>query len=133
MSDCNPCKIPMDPKIKLSKESTSPLIDATFYIRLVGSLRYLANNRPDLVFSVAYVSRFMQEPRADHLVPVKHILRYVARTVELGLFYERGKGEELALEGYSDSDLASDVDGCKSTIGLIFFLGRSPVSWQSIK
>jgi hypothetical protein len=86
-----------------------------------------------MAFSVGYISRFMQESRADHLVVVKHILRYVAGTVELGLFYQRGKGEEAALDGYCDSDLAGDVDGHKSTTGLIFFLGRSPVCWQSIK
>jgi hypothetical protein len=133
MSYCNPCKIPMEPKIKLSKENVSPLVDATLYRSLVGSLRYLANTRPDLAFSVGYVSRFMQEPHADHLAAVKHILRYVAGTSESGMFYQRGNGEELALEGYSDSDLAGDVDGRKSTTGMIFFLGRSPVSWQSIK
>jgi hypothetical protein len=133
MSNCNPCKIPMEPKIKLGKESVSPLVDATLYRSLVGSLRYLANTRPDLAFSVGYVSRFMQEPHADHLAAVKHIVRYVAGTSELGLFYQRGNGEELALEGYSDSDLARDVDGRKSTTGMIFFLGRSPVSWLSIK
>jgi hypothetical protein len=41
MIDCNPCKIPMEPKIKLSKESTSPLVDITLYKSLVGSLKIL--------------------------------------------------------------------------------------------
>jgi hypothetical protein len=62
MSDCNPCKIPMESKINLSKESSSALVDATQYRSLVGSLRYLVNTRPDLAFSVGFVSRFMQEP-----------------------------------------------------------------------
>jgi hypothetical protein len=35
--------------------------------------------------------------------------------------------------GYSDNDLSGDVDGRKSTTCLIFFLGDSPVSWQSAK
>jgi hypothetical protein len=61
MVDCNPCKAPMEPRLKLSKESTSPppLVDATFYRSLVGSLRYLVNTRPGIVFAVGYVSRFM--------------------------------------------------------------------------
>lgn len=33
--------------------------------------------------------------------------------------------------GFSDSDLAGDIDSRKSTTGVIFFLGESAVSWQS--
>jgi hypothetical protein len=87
MSDYNPYKIPMKRKIKLSKESTNPLVHATLYRSLVGSLIYLANTRPDLAFSVGYVSRFLQEHRDDHLATVKHIISYVVGVVELGLFY----------------------------------------------
>jgi hypothetical protein len=43
----------------ISKESTSPQVDATYYRSLVGSLRYLVNIRLDLSFFVGYVSRFM--------------------------------------------------------------------------
>jgi hypothetical protein len=49
----------MEPRLKLSKESSSPLVDATFYRGLVGSLRYLVNTRADIAFAVGYVSRFM--------------------------------------------------------------------------
>lgn len=133
MAECNPCKIPMEPRLKLSKQSTSPLVDATFYRSLIGSLRYLVNTRPDLAYSVGYVSRFMEEPHMDHLLAVKHILRYIAGTCDWGLFYPRKKGVQPSLEGYSDSDLAGDIDGRKSTTGVIFFLGDSPVSWQSAK
>jgi hypothetical protein len=130
MEGCNPCRIPMEPKLKLSKESSSPLVDATFYKSVVGSLRYLVNTRPDIAFDVGYVSRFMQEPHSDHLAAVKHILRYVARTCEWGLFYARGDGEEPALRGFSDSDLVGDIDGRKSTTGLILFLDNNHVCWQ---
>jgi hypothetical protein len=47
--------------------------------------------------------------------------------------FQYGKEEEWKLFGYSDSDLAGDVDTRKSTSGIIFFLGYSPVSWQSQK
>ena len=33
----------------------------------------------------------------------------------------RGK-KKLELVGYSDSDMAGDVDDCKSTSGMIYFL-----------
>jgi hypothetical protein len=47
----------------------------------------------------------------------------------LGLFYPKGGAEEPVLVGHSDSDLAGDIDERKSTTGLIFFLGKSPVGW----
>jgi hypothetical protein len=62
MEGRNPCRIPMEPKMKLSKESSSPLVDATFYRSVVGSLRYFVNTRPDIAFVVDFVSRFIQEP-----------------------------------------------------------------------
>lgn len=39
----------------------------------------------------------------------------------------------MCLTGYSDSDMAGDVDDQKSTTGVIFYLGESPVSWVSQK
>jgi hypothetical protein len=37
------------------------------------------------------------------------------------------------LIGFSDADFAGDVDTSKSTIGVIFFLANSPITWQSMK
>jgi hypothetical protein len=121
LGECNTCRIPLEPKIKLSKDSTSPLVDATFYRSLVGSLRYLENTRPDIGFTVGYVNRFMQEPHVNHLVTVKYILRYLSGTSVLGVFYPREEGDEVVLPGYCDSDLAGDIDG-RSTLGMVFFL-----------
>lgn len=36
-------------------------------------------------------------------------------------------------QGYRDSDMAGDIDDRKSTTGVIFYLGSSPVSWVSQK
>jgi hypothetical protein len=33
--------------------------DATLYCKLIGSLRYLVHTRPDMIFVVGYLSRFM--------------------------------------------------------------------------
>jgi hypothetical protein len=131
--DCNPCQVPMQPKLKLRKESNFVLVDDTVYRSLVGSLRYLVNTRPDLAFSIGYVGRYMEEPHEDHLAAVKHILRYIVGTMGVGVFYPRRRGERAELHGYSNSDLAGDLDSRKSTSGVLFFLGKGPVSWQSIK
>jgi hypothetical protein len=123
----------MQPKLKLKKESELQRVDATEYRSLVGSLRYLVNTRPDLAYSVGYVSRFMEDPHEDHLAAAKQILRFVASSSDVGVFYPRRSGDREELRGYNDSDLAGDLDSRKSTIGVLFFFGRSPVSWQSTK
>jgi hypothetical protein len=61
LTDCNPALTPIEERLKLSRDSMAK-VDAMLYRRLVGSLRYLAQTRPDLAFSVGYVSRFMQRP-----------------------------------------------------------------------
>jgi hypothetical protein len=127
LEGCNPCATPMEPRLKLSKESSVPPVDCTMYRSLIGSLRHLVNTRPDIAYAVGYMSRFMEKPTQEHFGAVKRIIRYIAGIVNYGCRY--GEEEEWKLFGYSDSDLAGDVDIRKSTSGTIFFLGYSPVSW----
>ena len=127
---CNPSTTPMEMKLKLLKEGSTLSVDATEYRSLLGSLRYLCNSRPDLAYAVGYLSCFMEAPRLEHLAAVKRVLRYVAGTLHWGLHYHPGRKNEGTpkLLGYSDSDLAGDVNDQKSTSGLIFFLADGPVA-----
>ena len=59
MSDCKSSPTPFQSGVNLIVESTTPLVDATLYRQLVGSLIYLTHNRPDLSFVISLVSRFM--------------------------------------------------------------------------
>jgi hypothetical protein len=131
LTDCNPALTPMEERLKLSHDSTTEEVDATQYQRLVGSLRYLAHTRPDLAFSVGYVIRFMQRPTTEHQQAMKRIIRYVAGTLDHGLYYPRCPGEAHLIR-YSDSDHASDIDTSKSTSGILFFFDKCLVSWQSV-
>ncbi len=132
MSDCYETQVPMDQRHKLSKRSSNPPVDTTMYRSVVGSLRYLVHTRPDLAYSVGIVSRFMENPTTEHMSAVNQILRYVKGTINLGCTYRKGK-EGLILRGYSDSDMAGDVDDRKSTTGMVFYLGPNPISWNSQK
>lgn len=89
MVGCNPCQVPMEMRLKLSKDNTEKLVDATRYRSIVGSLTHLVNTLPDLAFSVGYVSRFLEEPREDHMAAIKHILQYVVGTCNWGLWFGR--------------------------------------------
>ena len=74
LSGCNPSATPMEPRLKLSKVSSAPAIDSSMYHSVVGSLRYLVNSRPDLAYSVGYISRFMENLTTEHLAAMKRVL-----------------------------------------------------------
>jgi hypothetical protein len=73
----------------------------------------------------------MSELHEDHLTAVKRTQRYIAGTKNHDVRYERGRTGDLMLSGYSDSDHAGDVEDSRSTSGILFYLGKSPITWQS--
>eukprot|EP00253_Pinus_taeda_P002078 PITA_02078 len=131
MQDCKPATTPMEPGLKLSAQSSSPPVDETLFRQLVGSLIYLTATRPDISFSVSYISRFMSAPKADHWIATKRVLRYVRGNSDYGLLYTRSS--DPMLSGYTDSDWAGSVDDRKSTAGYVFNLGSGAVTWTSKK
>jgi hypothetical protein len=74
MGSCNSCATPMEAKLKLSKVSDSKPVDVTIYRSLIGSLRYLLHTKPELTYSVCYLSRFIEAPKQEHLDAVKRVL-----------------------------------------------------------
>eukprot|EP00253_Pinus_taeda_P014380 PITA_14380 len=131
MQDCKLATTPMEPGLKLSTQSSSPLVDETLFRQLVGSLIYLTATRPDINFAVSYISRFMSAPEADHWIAAKRVLRYVRGTPDYGLLYTRSS--DPILSGYTDFDWAGSVDDQKSIVGYVFSLGSSAVTWTSKK
>ncbi|GLJ07318.1 hypothetical protein SUGI_0064280 [Cryptomeria japonica] len=131
MADCKPALTPFLSRVKLEAQCSSPLVDATLYRQLVGSLIYLTHTRPDISFAVGMVSRFMQEPYELHWKAAKCILHYIQGTHHYGIHYAAGTG--LCLVGYTDSDWAGDLVDRKSTSGYSFHLGSGPICWQSKK
>lgn len=132
MKRCNAAHISMEPRLKLSKDSQSDTVDHTEYRSVVGSLRYLMHTRPDLNYSVGFVSRFMEKPTKEHMMAIKHILRYVQGTINLGCNYRR-LSSKPSLLGYYDSDHAGNIDDRKSTTGMLYYFGHCPISWVSQK
>jgi hypothetical protein len=89
MTACNDVKTPMEACVHLSKFSTCDPVYATEYRSIIGSMRYLTHNLPDITFAVGVVSRYMENPVTDRMTVVRHILRYVKGTQDLGCFYGR--------------------------------------------
>nr|GEU99660.1 retrovirus-related Pol polyprotein from transposon TNT 1-94 [Tanacetum cinerariifolium] len=118
-------------KAKPSKHDGGKAVDSTLFKSLVGSLRYLTSTRPDILFAVGMISRFMEEPTTKHLKIVERILRYIKGTVDYGMFYAISK--DFKLVGYSDSEWAGSKDDGRSTSGFLFFLGNNAFTWSSKK
>ena len=93
---------PMTTNWKKLVTSEGELVDLTKYRRLIGSLMYLVNTRPDLSYAINNLSQYMVEPRRAHWVVAKHVLRYLKGTIDYGLNYERRDGIELT--SHTDSN-----------------------------
>ncbi|TYJ97580.1 putative mitochondrial protein [Cucumis melo var. makuwa] len=100
MMNSKPVATPIETGTKLSKHEEGDDVDPSYFKSLVGSLRYLTCTRPDILFSVGLVSRFMESPTTTHLKVTKRILRYLKGTLDYRLFYSSSK--EFKLEGYCD-------------------------------
>jgi hypothetical protein len=88
----------MEPRLKLSKESTNPPVDVTLYGSIIGSLRFLVHSRPDIAYAVGYVSHFMEKPTTEHLSAVKFLLRYITGTKNFSCILH-SSSEQLKLVG----------------------------------
>ncbi|XP_060216930.1 secreted RxLR effector protein 161-like [Lycium barbarum] len=131
MDKAKPILAPVEEKLKLTKNGTGDFVDATYFRKLVGSLRYLTSTRPDITYGVGLISRFMESPRQSHLQAAKRILRYIQGTQSDGIFYS--KTNDSSLVGFTDSDWAGDMMQRKSTSGYAFYLGSGVSSWSSKK
>ena len=57
------------------------------YLSAIGALMYLANcTRPDIAFLVNLLARYSSAPTLRHCNGVKHLLRYLRGTSDIGLF-----------------------------------------------
>ncbi|SGY12337.1 BQ5605_C072g12892 [Microbotryum silenes-dioicae] len=132
MSDCNPCKSPMEANLQLSPEPDTDSADNAIYRSMIGSLMYaVVATRPDLAHSVGYLSRFVGKAGNTHLEAAKRVLRYIKGSLDLGIHYTRTSAPLLGYEGYSDSDWGSDIQTSRSTMGYLFKLAGGAISWSS--
>jgi hypothetical protein len=83
MMDCKSMATPMTTDIRKVKDSDSDQVDSYPYQQLIGSLMYLVNTRPDICFVVNTLSQFQVEPRHEHWIVAKHVLRCIRGTLNV--------------------------------------------------
>ncbi|CAH9086863.1 unnamed protein product [Cuscuta epithymum] len=135
MENAKAVKTPLATHFKLSIEQ-SPFNEAEKsdmqrvpYASAVGSLMYeMVCTRPDIAHAVGIVSRFLSNPGREHWNAVKWILKYLRGTTDLMLCFG---GDKPILMGYTDSDMARDIDSRKSTSGYLIKFAGGAVVWQS--
>ena len=54
---------------------------------MLGSLHYLTKTRPDILYGVELISRYMESPIKIPLQNAKGILLYIKGTLDYGMFY----------------------------------------------
>jgi hypothetical protein len=71
------------------------------------------------------------EPRQEHWIVAKNVLRYIHGTINYGLRYTASS--DIELHGFTDSDWVGSAENRKSTSGMCFSLGSTIISWGSRK
>lgn len=85
MKHCNEVENPLE--VNKKNNEYEERVDGTEYKQLVGSLRFLCNSRPDIMFSVGLLSRFMSDPRKSHMIAAQQMLRYIKGTIDFGVLF----------------------------------------------
>jgi hypothetical protein len=55
---------------------------------------YLMATRPDIMYNVSLISRYMAKPTELHLQAAKWILRYLKGTFDYGIMYKKGSSND---------------------------------------
>ncbi|THH19980.1 hypothetical protein EUX98_g8671, partial [Antrodiella citrinella] len=109
MEEAHPAATPLDPAVNLFMPVTAEDRDAMAsrpYAQLIGSLMYAAiGTRPDIMFAVSTLARFMSDPSVIHWEAGKRVLRYLKGTRDQRLTF-RGDAPAV-LTGFTDADWAS--------------------------
>jgi hypothetical protein len=87
---------------------------------IIGKIRYLADRtRPDLLYPLSYLSRYLQSPSENVMLEVVRLLTYIKGTLNHQLII--GSKQKISLVGISDASF-SMVNDCKSQLGYCIFL-----------
>ena len=128
MLECDAVDTPMDPgTAKAMMLLPTEVVDVKVlkqYQSLVGGLMWLLKTRPDMMFTINLLSRFLRDATPAHLKLARgRPLRYLKGTMTHGLVFEPGSGE-WKLRASGDADFGGDLKGGKTTTGHAAMVGK---------
>jgi len=92
-------------------------------MRLIGKLIYLTVIRPNIIFAVGVLSRFMHQPRKTHWIVAIRVLVYIKRCPGKRLYI--GNMDMYAFLNTQIQDmLVTEEIGCT-------FVGENLITWRS--
>jgi hypothetical protein len=130
MESSSPADTPMDPGtaktlqgLELATDDSRDLKVERQYRSLVGMLIWLYKTRPDMLFTINLLARFLRAPTQRHLDLARgRPLRYLRGTTTAGVCFLRTTGTWV-LSGQSDAGFADDLATSRSTRGHFFRFG----------
>ncbi|KAJ8706101.1 hypothetical protein PYW07_010878 [Mythimna separata] len=124
-------KTPMELNLKLNKSNINEDVK---YRNLIGALLYISQGtRPDISYSVNYLSRFQNCYNETHFKYALRVLKYLYLTKELKLTYRQSLKTDNIVNCYVDADWAGDITDRKSTTGFVIELFGNPIYCKSRK
>ena len=90
----------------------------------------MLSTRPDLAYSVGYLSRSLENPKSEDIMRVKRVFRYIAGTLKKGIIYFQNYDVGI-LQCYSDADFGGCVQSGRSTSGVVIMYAGGAISWLS--
>eukprot|EP00253_Pinus_taeda_P022324 PITA_22324 len=131
MGSSKPMETPLARNWRKEDATSSEVVEATIYKKLVGSLMYLVNTRLEICFAVNHLNKEMVKPTKLYWKATKHVLRYLKGTTQFGFWYSRTEG--VKLQGFIDADWVGIPSDRERTSGGICSIGSVVVSWYNRK
>jgi hypothetical protein len=131
-TECNPADTPLDAstvgnlmQLPVATPSDADPVVQRSYRTLVGMLIWLYKTRPDMLFTINLLARFLHNSTQAHLNLARgRPLRYLKGTRFHGIVFSPGARSQWELSGSCDADLAGDKESSRSTTGHFEKLGE---------
>ena len=98
---------------------------------MAGKLNYLKVTRPNIAYSVSFLSHYMSSPTVSHWAAVGHILCYSKEAPEREILHKNHG--HTRIECFSNADCVGSKEDKISTSGYCVFVGGNLISWKSNK